>query len=80
MFGYKSEEFSERADEFLLSTNELALVENLSEIGARLLEYQDLGRLAERRTGGRYGLGELGRAAGRRFGLSRSSAAAKRTP
>ena len=69
-FGYEREEFGEQADEFLLSMSELALVENLSEIGALLLKYRDLSLLAERRTGGRYGLSELGRALGRRARLS----------
>lgn len=70
-FGYEREDFGERSDEFLLTENELSLVELLAASAGELHAAAALASMASSRVGGRYALSELLRAFGKRTRLSR---------
>jgi hypothetical protein len=67
-FHYEREEFDEEAEEFLLTENELVLVERVSSMEAEVLLNRAKAKVADQRRGGRYGLQELLRTARGRSG------------
>jgi len=66
-FGYERAAFDEQAEEFLLTENELVLIERVASLEAAEFRHREMVKLADQRIGGRYGLQEVLTAVGGKF-------------